>query len=285
MGRSKEAEAVSAFFRALPRRTEDQVEAELDRIAREGPVQNPPPETLSARLADGVYHINENAVAGAVVFYLHGGGYMHDFAPFHWAFLQKLAERTDALILAPAYTRIPFGTCRDAFAQIVPLYTDCLAAHPGQKIVLMGDSSGGGMALALTEHFKGEGLPLPDELILLSPWVDAALDNPDIAEYAQKDPWLTLPWLRVCARHWAGDLDLRDWRVSPLYGDLSGLPPATVFVGTREIFYPDVIRFFDRLEGAENELIVGQEMDHDYPVFPTPEAAAALEKIAETILR
>lgn len=112
----------------------------------------------------------------------------------------------------------------------------------------MGDSAGGGLSLALAEYFRMEGIRLPDELVLISPWVDTVMENEEIKAYEPKDPFLCVSSLRVCARHWAGDLDVHDWRISPIYGDMKGIHNVTVFTGTSEIFYPDITKFFHMLD-------------------------------------
>ncbi len=276
---------VSAYFRLKRKPTESQAEKELERLKQQGEKQSPLPKGTDAVYEDGIFYVNKDAASDRTVFYMHGGGYQHDFSPFHWRFIKKIVEQTDAAVIAPAYRLIPFGTCRDAFELIVPLYERYCAAHPEKKIILMGDSSGGGLALALAEYFKAEGMRLPDETILLSPWVDVSMENPDIPEYADKDPWLSVPWLKVCGRHWAGSYDIRDYRVSPLFGDVSGLKNITVFLGTRELFYPDVTMLTGLLEERDNELIIGEDMIHVFPILPIPEAEEYREKIFGTIRR
>ena len=112
----------------------------------------------------------------------------------------------------------------------------------------MGDSAGGGLSAALTEQFKADGIRLPDELILLSPWVDISMENEQIKEYEALDPFLTPTPLIICAEYWKGDLDVHDPRVSPTYGDLKGIRNVTVFSGTAEILYPDSVKFFRKLD-------------------------------------
>ena len=125
---------------------------------------------------------------------------------------------------------------------------------------------------------------MPDRLILLSPWVDVSMDNEQIREYESVDPFLKVTPLRDCAEQWKGELDIHDWHVSPIYGDLKGLRNVTVFVGTAGIFYPDITKFFGMLDkDPSNELIVGEEMNHVYPLFPIPEAKPAVDKIIRTI--
>jgi hypothetical protein len=114
--------------------------------------------------------------------------------------------------------------------------------------------------LALAEVFKSQGIRLPDELVLISPWVDVVMDNEEIKEYASRDPFLAVSSLRVSAKHWMDDLDGHDPKVSPIYGDLKGIRNVTVFVGTGESFYPDVTKFYSMLDpDPPNELIVAED--------------------------
>jgi len=168
----------------------------------------------------------------------------------------------------------------------IPLYKEYCETHPDQKIVLMGDSAGGGLVAALAEQFKEDGIRMPDELILLSPWVDMSMENEQIKEYEPRDPFLPMSQLVMCANYWKGDLDLHDRRLSPIYGDVKGIRNVTAFVGTCELFYPDVTKFFGMLdEDPSNELIVGEEMNHVYPLLPIKEAEPAVEKIIQKVKR
>ena len=207
-----------------------------------------------------------------------------DFTRSHWRLLEALVREADAQVIAPAYKRVPFATYRDAFDLIVPLYRKYCEAHPERNIILMGDSAGGGLSLALSEHFKAEGIRLPDRLILLSPWVDGSMENEQIREYEPVDPFLSVKPLRTCADLWKGDLDVHDWHISPIYGDLKSLRNVTVFVGTDGILYPDITKCFSLLDDdSSNELVIGEEMNHVYPLFPIPEAKPAVDKIIRLI--
>ena len=285
MARSLAARCVSALLKLQYKPTEAQAEADLERLLVNGETQPPKPKDLATRYEDNVFYANEGTSSNLVVIYVHGGGYQHDFSPFHWKFLKRVVEQTDALVVAPAYHLIPFGTCADAFDLIVPLYLKYADEQLGKKLILMGDSSGGGLALALAEYFKQQKLRMPDELIVMSPWVDASMESPDVAAYADKDPWLTIPWLTVCGRHWAGAYDVHDYRVSPLFGDVSGMTNVLVFVGTRELFYPDIAKFYPMLDGPGNRLVVGKDMNHVFPLLPIPEAKRYQRMIFDTIRR
>ena len=106
----------------------------------------------------------------------------------------------------------------------------------------------------------------------------------DDVEY---DPMLGIEGAREIGKAWAGDLDTKDYKVSPLFGEVDKLPKTTVFVGTHEIIYPDIVEFYNKLHdnGVDAELIVGEEMSHVYPLYPmVPEAKEAFNQIVEILL-
>lgn len=280
---------VPLYFRMLPKYSEDGARRELARMrAQAEPKPLAPrgiPYRYEQRADGGVFYLNERGASGRTVLYLHGGAYWHDFSPFHWRYLKRLIRRTDARVIAPAYRLAPHGTFRDAFALTVPLYRAYRAENPGQKLILMGDSAGGGMALALAEHFAAEGLPAPDELILFSPWTDVTMQNPAMQKLVPADPWLTVS-LRVPGLCFADGADRTDYRINPLFGDLHALKNVLLVTGTRELLYPDTMLLYDGLKAEpSNELLVGQGMLHVYPLIPIPEAEAATRRVVERILR
>ena len=118
-------------------------------------------------------------------------------------------------------------------------------------------------------------------------WVDVSMSNPDMQLYTASDPMLGVDGLRRMGEVWANGLALTDPKVSPLYGELSGLGRVTLTTGTREILYPDALLLAARLEeaGVDCALIVGERMIHCYPICPIPEAKAAQAEIFSTIVR
>lgn len=288
MSKSFSAKVVSDLLELFGMYTEENSERMIAGALSKGEKPTPPPKNLMTRFEDvqngRVFYANEGSASRNTVFYIHGGAYFMDFTGPHWRLLEKIIKETDAQVIAPAYRLVPFATYREAFDLIIPLYREYCEAHPDKNTILMGDSAGGGLALALTEYFKAEGIHMPDKLILLSPWVDASMDNEQIREYESVDPFLKVTPLRDCAELWKGDLDVHDWHISPIYGDLKGIRNVTVFVGTDGIFYPDISKFFGMLDrDPSNELIIGEAMNHVYPLFPIPEAKPAVDKIIRTI--
>ena len=197
----------------------------------------------------------------------------------------KIAQETDAEVIIPDYGLAPFYTYKDSYELLTKLYTDYVAENPDKDIYIMGDSAGGGLALGLVQDFVQNNITLPKGLILLSPWVDLTMSNPDIKKYIKKDPLLHVDTLLADAKSWAGDADLSDWKVSPLYGEMKNLPEVLLFSGTRELLYPDIALLAEKLREAnvKTEFVIAKNLNHVYPAFPIPEATKAISKIVEFV--
>ena len=220
--------------------------------------------------------------SGPLVLYLHGGAYVNGFNAHQWRFMDRLARQTGCTVVAPAYHLAPWADYARAYDDLTALYRTLLAEYPGRRLILMGDSAGGGLALGFTEALAANGDPLPERLVLFSPWVDVSMDNPDIADYLPVEPMLHFDLVKVHGRYWAGDADTHFWQVSPLFGDMAGLPPVTMTCGTRELLYPDILLARDRLAeaGVDVTLRVGRGLNHDWPLMEIPEADAIFEEVA-----
>ena len=270
-------------------RTAEAEEARLVRLLEGTEPVAAVPEGLASEVVlselNGLRTFTLNPGGGAAVLYLHGGAYVNSFNAHQWRFLDRLAQMTGCEIVAPDYHLTPFGDCARTYADLTALYEDWRAGHPGRRLILMGDSAGGGLALGLAEQLAKDGDALPERLILFSPWTDVSMDNPDVGPLLKIEPMLHLDLMRVHGRWWAGNLDVHDPRVSPLYGDMAGLPPVTLYCGTRELLYPDILLTAEKLRaaGVDVDLRVGRGLNHDYPLMPIPEAEKALDEVAALI--
>lgn len=226
---------------------------------------------------------NDIEDAERLVIYLHGGIYVNEIKLPHILFCDKLAKKVNATVFAPIYPLAPNHTYEETYEIVEKLYRHLLTMN--KPIVVMGDSAGGGLSAAFCEYLAVKDLPQPKNLILISPWVDVSMSgNYDDVEF---DPMLGVDGLREMGETWAGNLDPKDYKVSPLFGEVSKLPKTTLFVGTHEIFYPDVTKFYNKLKdnGVEAELIVGEEMTHVYLIYPlVPESKEAFNQIVEKLL-
>lgn len=216
------------------------------------------------------------------VLYLHGGGYMAPADPFHLVYVARLATTLRARIVLPDYPLAPEHTWRDSFAPL----TDLAARWAGDsRLTLLGDSAGGGYALALAMALRDRGGPQPSELLLLSPWVDLTSSAPDTAAYDDVDPWLFLGKVNAYAEWWAGSADdLGRPEVSPGLAHLDGLPRALMFCGTRDLLLPGCRLLASRAAESDWDLTYVEEPDllHVYPLLPLiPEARRACRATLE----
>jgi acetyl esterase/lipase len=218
--------------------------------------------------------------------YLHGGAYVGEIAAQHWALISQLAD-AGVRVEVPLYGLAPQHRHRDAYPFLTAVYRDLLAGFDPSAVSIAGDSAGGGLALGLAQTLPRAGLPQPRQLVLLSPWLDLTLSNPDIPPVEARDPWLSSAGLRVAGLEWAGGDDPTDPRLSPLNGPLADLAPMHVYVGTREICLPDVLALHQRAAraGAAIDLTVCEGAVHDYPIVPVPEGRAAARRIVQSISR
>jgi epsilon-lactone hydrolase len=218
------------------------------------------------------------------ILYLHGGAYVSEIVSWHWSFLAALVRRAPASATVPIY---PLGAALGAArtVEVAAAIARGLVERDGaERVVLMGDSAGAGMELAVAQALRDAGVR-PRRLVLISPWLDVALDQPEQRELSRRDPMLDLPLLAEAGRVYRGDLPASDPRVSPLQGDLRELPPITAFTSGRDLLAPDSRRLAERCAAAGTacELVDHPGLPHVYPLLPIPEGRAARERILATL--
>lgn len=221
-----------------------------------------------------------------LVIYFPGGGFTNEATTFHFFTLGLLTDELGSGMIVPFYPLAPAHRADTVYPALTTFYRKVhQTLAEGRKIVVVGDSAGANVALTLTKELRDAGQPLPDSLILISPWVDLTLSQPDLADYEHVDPILYRPILEVKAKAWAGERPLNDPLVSPGLGELEGLPPTMVINGTRDLLYPDIARFAKRLEAAKVSVryVEGQGMNHAYPILPIPESREAITTMVEWI--
>jgi len=195
----------------------------------------------------------------AAILYLHGGGYVLGSARAYRNFAGQIATRARVAAFVVDYRLAPEHTFPAAV-------DDSIAAFQGlfrdyASVVVVGDSAGGGLALALAESKLAKR---PAAAVLLSPMTDLALTGETVTSRAGADFILNKVALAGAASQYLGSSDVRDPRASPLYGDLTGLPPVIVHVGEDEILLDDSRRFAERA-GGDVTLHIWEGMPHVFP--------------------
>ena len=232
-----------------------------------------------------VYILNDTGENDKAVIYIHGGAYINEPSKTTWEFADKIASETGAEVIVPIYSLAPVYTYEKAYDEIENVLNSVVSGFAYDDITIMGDSSGGGLAAGFCEYIGTLGRLQPGNLILISPWVDGTLSNENIKDYEDVDPLLCVYGLKKYAEAWAGNTPVEDYRISPVNGDLACLKNVYIFTGTREIFYPDNVLFYNKLvdAGVNAQLIRGTGLDHCWPVQDIPEAEKAISKITEVI--
>lgn len=229
-----------------------------------------------------VFHMEPQDDSKPVVLYIHGGAYFHNFSSRHWGAMAEWAAATGCGIVTPNYPLLYRYTAKDAHPLMLQLYQQLLKLYSAKRMIIMGDSAGGGFTLALAQEARDSTLEMPRHLVLISPWVDVLGGDDALQQY---DTFLNAEVLRKLGADWAGDMDPRDPMISPLYGDMRGLPPTDLYTGTWEIFYTDVVSTCDKMKaaGVDARLHVAEKMGHVYAIWPCPEGSKARKEIAAII--
>lgn len=206
------------------------------------------------------------------VLYLHGGGYVHPLTKDYWRLVRALA-RAPAEVVVPTYPLAPGATVDDVLPALTALFGALVTREPRLPVVVMGDSAGGALSTVLATRARDLGLTAPAGVVALSPWLDATLGEDEVADLEPSDPMLAESGLRAAGRWWAGDREPADPLVSPLYADLTGLPPLDLFIGDRDILRPAVDGFVAAARAAGARLHVHEvtAMFHVWMTRAVPE--------------
>ena len=286
---SWQTHAVCAYLRATRKKRYRTAEAGLRSMANGIPAA-PLPDELRDRasvapLAGGDVVTVQPASgpgtgAGALV-YLHGGAFVNGIQPQHWSTIAHVADSTHRDVHVARYPLAPAHDVTDAEVFLAALH-DRLA--PLRPLHVLGDSAGGTLALVLAQARVAEATIAG--LTLVAPWLDLSMTNPAVDLVEPHDPWLTRAGMQPIAAHWVAGRDLTDPSVSPLYGDLTRLPPTLVLVGSRDICRPDCDRLVELAPAwADLTLHVEDGSPHDYPLLLTPEGRRARRTVTEHVLR
>lgn len=188
----------------------------------------------------------ENKKSDKYILYLHGGAYVMEATYKHWQFLEEIVDRTGMTLILPDYPLTPKNTYKEVFDMIEPLYKETIKKVGNENLIFMGDSAGGGMALGLLQKIGEENGVMPYKTILLSPWLDVTMTNPEIEEKEKVDPVLLKEALKIAGRHYAGIDGMESYLVNPILGPVDKLKNITIYTGTYDMLNPDVHKFIEK---------------------------------------
>jgi monoterpene epsilon-lactone hydrolase len=220
-----------------------------------------------------------------VLLYLHGGGYFGCSAESHRPITAGFSLQ-GFRVYAPDYRLAPENRFPAAIDDSVAVYRALLTAgHEPQNIVVSGESAGGGLALSLMLVLRADGSPLPAGAALFSPWTDLAATGDSIRTNSNRCSMFIGTDIAPSARYYLGDTDPRNPLASPLYADLSGLPPLLIHVGADEVLRDDSTRLAERARaaGIPVELKIWPVVPHAWQLAAhmIPEGRASLREAAE----
>jgi acetyl esterase/lipase len=225
----------------------------------------------------------------ATILYLHGGGYCICSPDTHRGLAARLALASKSRLLLLEYRLAPEHPFPAALEDALAAYRWLLAegASPA-NLIIAGDSAGGGLTLATAFSLRASGEPLPSALALISPWTDLTFSGETVSTLGKVDPVLKFDGRPLVDYYTNGRL-ATDPLISPLFGDLQGLPPIFIQVGSDEILLSDSTRLAEKAQatGVDTQLEIWPGMWHVFQVFAPylPEAQQAIDQMGAFIRR
>lgn len=240
--------------------------------------------------AEWIFSPSDTDENSPVIFYIHGGGYVMGSIQCYRPLAGRIAQASGGKLLLFDYRLAPEHPFPAALE-------DCLLAYrwllkqkiDPRQIVIAGDSAGGGLTLATLITLRDAGEPLPAAAVCISPWTDLAVTGESIKTKVKEDPMTTPQAALLCARLYLNGIDPKTPMASPLYADLSNLPPLLVQVGSAELLLSDSLRLVEKAKavGVDVTLEVWEDLFHVFHVFADyiPEGKQAIEKIGNYVRR
>lgn len=249
-----------------------------------------PPKSLRPRCekveigeAKSFWIDKQNASRGVLV-YLHGGAFYFGPVKEHWHYIARISRMAQMAALVIDYRMSPLSPFPDGFSDIIETVTNL--DLPGDWF-FVGDSSGGGMCVSAFFKLRELNAKLPKKLILLSPWLDATLQNPAIDLNKREDAMMTVGRLSKAAVEYAANDDLKNPLISPIFGNIEGLPPVLLQIGTADLLLWDCRKFYLKCLDAGVDVRYEEYPSafHDFMMLSLlPEAGRALKSQVEFLL-
>lgn len=268
-----------AFFNPDPARTHARISALLARFRL----------AMTEETIDGVhcYRIVPSGPAAKpkrLLMHLHGGAHTGGAGESGLLEAVLVAGTTRIETVSVDYRMAPSDPFPTPIDDATTVWKQISRRHPGYRLGIFGTSSGGGMVLAITQRVVAAHLRVPDAIMAGTPWSDLSETGDSYSTNRYVDPIVYEGELSVAARQYANGIDLKDPRISPIYGTFSGFPPTLLLAGTRDLFLSNTVRVDRKLRdaGRRSELIVYEGQSHAAYLagVDVPETVTALRDIS-----
>ena len=215
--------------------------------------------------------------------YVHGGAYIENAIYFQLKFVMKIAKKTNLTLIFPVYPLAPKNDYRLTYDLMEKLYY--LLTKNNNEINIIGDSAGGGFILSFYMYLRDKGITQPKNIVMLSPWLDISLSNPEIKKYEKKDLILSIDGCKYAGELWKGKLSNNNFLVSPLYGNYDNLGKITIIVGGNELLKPDINKLKNKLDDLKINYNYFEyyKQCHNFAIYPTKEAKDVINNMSSII--
>jgi epsilon-lactone hydrolase len=291
---SKELDKVIALLKSIPPREKIDIAEMRSDMEKAAFLQTLPEGLVCSRVdAGGIpaeWVVPKNARPDAVILYLHGGGYVMGSISTHRALAARIAEASQCRGLVIDYRLAPENPFPAAVEDATSAYEWLIKEKVDpKKMVIAGDSAGGGLTVSTVINLREKRIPLPAATICISPWADLAMTGESLFSRAEIDPMVKREGAAEMAKAYLGGKDPRSPLASPLYADFSQFPPMLIQVGTAEILMDDSLRLATKAKeaGVDVKYEPWPDMIHVWHAFADilPEARKAISDIGKYIFQ
>lgn len=251
-------------------------------IQSNAPLTKPTSDSIKPVTGTIISANHEGKAAPGAIMHIHGGAYRTCSATTHQAMCQEITQKTKMDSVIPDYGLAPEHVFPEALDQCLDVYKNLLQQHPANKIVLSGDSAGGGLLIMLVNKAIKEGLPPPAGCVMLSPWVDLEPGKGKDID----DPLISRAFLNHAAKQYA-PRDKRD-KANPAKQSIKQFPPLFILTGGKELLRRDAELLHKKAQASnvKSKLEVWDEMFHAFPILPMlPETSPAIDQISAFALK
>lgn len=245
-------------------------------------------------LKSNTFTINETSIteikkdekSNKLLIFFHGGAFISGPTQLHWDAIERIVKETNHTVWMCDYPKAPEHKIHQISSNIDAVYSFATQKFDTENIILLGDSAGGTLVIALTQRLIQKTHKLPSKLIIISPVLDSSFENIKIEAIDQKDPMLSKVGVLSAKTMCAEDGNLKNISLSPIYGSFNKFPKTHLFLAENDITYPDQVLLCEILKQTDVEysVIEGKGMPHIWPLLPVmKEAKIALTKIIKLI--